>query len=348
LTKLTDRLLSEVYSLRDIPEDERLARAWQIGEQIEQWHASLPFLLGSIKTDLLHLTFRRQATLMHLAYRHAQILAYRPFMTAEYPLDLAKKRVADSAIRACIEAARATITTAADLARQQVDRDKSQFRTILYTHHVTFCAVSVLLLIPQVRERQARFPPPNYKKPIADDRFVILADKGIKALAESTYEHSPARKWVIILNEMRDEAARQARRTNSENRDQEPERDPGNDSQSPGQQNPGSNIESPAQQLLEDALRAHWEADLSAETPANNNNNPNDNDNGPSEASSVYLPKLWDKWMITDWVDLDSAVSLTGLCFGNYRLTDQQAFGPISNFKFGDLPIAPRPPIPPQ
>ncbi|GAB1312847.1 hypothetical protein MFIFM68171_03057 [Madurella fahalii] len=306
LTKLIDTTVHEVYSLRETPEEERLAHAWVLGKHLENWKTNLPFLMSSIKISLLHPTFRRQAVLLQLAHWHAQMLVYRPFMTAPYPSDPEKRRVADLSIRACIEAARATLQCTINLAREQVDRDKSQFHTMLGAHHITFCAASILFLVPLVRERQDRFAGPHYKKPMRDGKLLELAEKGMKALAEATNKHSPARRWAVILEEMRDEAARQVH--NNEGSDQG------------GEQARDSDLESPGEQLLEDALRAHWEADLSRAAAPNNNSE-------PPESRPVLPPKLWGKWMTTDWLDLDAA-----------------AFGPISSFKFGDLPIAPRQP----
>lgn len=59
--------------------------------------------MSNLRSVMLNLTWRRQHILLQLAHRHAQILAYRPFMTAAYPAtDREKKQTFDYAIRTCI------------------------------------------------------------------------------------------------------------------------------------------------------------------------------------------------------------------------------------------------------
>ena len=284
--------MRDVYPLNETPEEERLQRAWQLGRVIEEWKGQLPFLMTAIKPSLLHLTYRRQAVLLQLAHCHAQMLVFRPFMTAPYPPDGEKRRMADIAIRACIEAARFTLSTTVNLAREQGERDKSHFHTLLYAHHLTFCAASVLFVIPHIRERQKLSPGVSrHHRPETDARLHELAQKAIAALVLRTNQYSPARRWAVILEELRDEAARQVSMKDQgteQVRDRDPDRD----------------LDGPAEQLLEEALRAHWEADLAREASGTNNNNA-----AGAEHVPLVNPRLWDKWKTTDWLDLDSAVS---------------------------------------
>ncbi|KAL2024337.1 hypothetical protein VTK56DRAFT_8819 [Thermocarpiscus australiensis] len=328
LSKIIEKVMREVYTLDDTPEDVRLERALRLAKDVDDWKAQLPFLMGHLKLSMLHPTFRRQATLLQLAHFHAQILLYRPFITATYPWDREKRHIADVSIRTCLEAAHAALCITINLAREQAKRDKSHFHTILYAHHVTFCATSVLLLVPHIRERQKLFGGSNYRKPTMDGRFFDVAEKAIKALRESTNKYSPARKWAIVLEELRDEAARQVPKEHhdkghdtegSGGNDRETEPDPAaDDDDDDDDDNDDENVASPNEQLLEDALRAHWEANLARHATSDGNNETAD------EVAPAVTPRLWDKWRTTDWLDLDAA-----------------AFGPISAFQRGEVPIAP-------
>lgn len=286
--------MRQVYTLDpEVSEDERLERAWRLGAAVEDWKAKLPYLMGRIKLSLLHLTYRRQATLLQLAHWHAQILVYRPFLTAAYPSDREKKRIADQAIRNCVEASRALLAATVNLAREQSERDKSHFHTILYAHHVTYSAAAVVFILPHIRERQRLHSGGAHNlKPETDARLFELAQKAIKAMVENTNKYSPARRWAVILEELRDEAARQV----------PGEYHQANQGNLASEQDGDAELESPDEQLLEDVLRAHWDADLVRESLRNN-------DATAAEPAPPIVPRLWDKWKTTDWLDVDSAVS---------------------------------------
>lgn len=292
LNKIVEKILRQVYTLDDTSEDERLERALRLGKALEEWKAQLPFLMGGVRPPLLSLTWRRQQDMLRMSHWHAQILAYRPFMTAAYPEDRAKKQTADFAIRACINAARAALSMTAYLAREQVEHEKSHFHTLLHAHHLTYVATSVILLIPHIRDRQKLLGAGSYSHNLETTKLFELAAKGIQALIQTTNKHSPARKWAVILLELRDEACRQI----PPDKDQVGEED---------NQSGEGELESPDEQLLEDALRAHWEADIAREAM-----NPGDRREASTEHGPVFVPRLWDKWKCSDWLDLDSAVSI--------------------------------------
>jgi hypothetical protein len=307
LSKLVEKILRQVYTLEDIPEDERLESALRLGKTLEDWKAQLPLLMGGVKPSLLHFTWRRQHNMLQLTHWHAQILIYRPFMTAPYPADRQSRRTTDVAVRTCIEAARMTLAMTTQLARERGERDKSHFHTLLYAHHVTYIAACVVYLIPHFRERQKLFGGGSHKyRPESDVRLTEAANKAVKALVDGTNEYSPARKWAVILDELREEVARQVPMPADQGTEQPNQEDQGPEQASISREG----NESPGEQLLEDALRAHWEADLAREGPQNRSAN----SETPAEPAPIISSRLWDKWKTTDWLDLDSAVSPVVLC----------------------------------
>ncbi|KAH6622706.1 fungal-specific transcription factor domain-containing protein [Chaetomium tenue] len=293
LGKLVEKIKRQVYTLDDVPEAERLESALRLGKAVDELRAQLPPLMAAVKPSLLHFTWRCQQNLMQLAHFHAQMLVYRPFLTTAYPTDREKQQTTDFAIRTCIEAARATLTIAVNLAREQAERDKSHFHTLLHPHHLTYIAASILFLVPYVRDRQRASGSrthPNYR-PETDAKLAELANKAVKALVQGTNQYSPARRWAVILEELQEEVARQL------SQDRAPSNEQTNETR-------GGDLDALDEQLLEDALRAHWEADIAREAagdqPVNNGT--------PASPAPALVTRLWDKWKTTDWLDFDSAV----------------------------------------
>jgi hypothetical protein len=299
LSKIVEKVLREVYTLDDTSEDERLEHAWRFGKALEDWKAQLPYLMSNVDPSGLHIAWRRQRDMLQLSHWHAQILVYRPFMTTPYPAaDPGKKQRVDSAIRTCIEAARAILDFTVNLAREQADGGESHFHTLLYAHHVMYCAVAVIFLIPYVRARQKHFGSPcDEETEEMDDELLELGEEALEMLVKETNQYSPARLWAVILEDLRDEVARRV----AEDNDQEAEQNP---------ESRSDDLKPTDEQPLEDALRAHWEAELTKDSTM-----PPSGGSSPEAALQPATPtfsRLWDKWKTTDWLDLDSAVSSSG------------------------------------
>ncbi|KAK3304671.1 fungal-specific transcription factor domain-containing protein, partial [Chaetomium strumarium] len=297
LGTIVEKVLREVYTLDDTSEHERLEHAWRLGKALEDWKAQLPYLMSSMDPSRLHITWRRQRDTLQLAHWHAQILVYRPFMTAPYPAaDLQQKQRVDSAVRTCIEAARAALDVTINLARKQADGEESHFHTLMFAHYVMYCAIAVIFLIPYIRARQGNSGGPcDEETEEADDDLLELAEEALKALAKETNQYSPARLWAVILEDLRAEVDRQLTKDSYQEAEQDPE-------------SRSDDLKPTDEQPLEDALRAHWEAELAEETTIS----PNADSSSSKAASQPAIPtfsRLWDKWKTTDWLDLDSAVS---------------------------------------
>ncbi|KAK4162990.1 fungal-specific transcription factor domain-containing protein [Cladorrhinum sp. PSN259] len=328
LNQIIDRIMRDVYTLRVVPDEWRLECALRIGRELEDWHDQLPFLMSHLKPSMLHNLFRRQSTLLNLAYRHAQMLLYRPFITAPYPPEGEKKQIHYVSARTCFEAARIVLHITLGLAREQDNkRDRSHFPTLLYPQHVAYVAASTVFMIPHIRERQRLFGGPNFRDHSkSDPRLFDLAERTIKSFAQDTNRHSPCRRWAIILEELRDESIRQIPGSGlGRPKTPEPTQQPngweesdgdedGDEDEDENEDEDGDNGEaaSPDEQLLEDALRAHWEAETSRQSNPGVHNGPPSVPAGDGPLPTI-TPRLWDKWRVTDWLDLDSAVSFSTL-----------------------------------
>lgn len=328
LNQIMDRIMREVYTLRDVSEEWRLDCALRLGRDLDEWKAQLPFLMSHLKPSMLHNVFRRQSTLLNLTFCYAQMLVYRPFITVPYPPDGEKKRTAYIACRTCFEAARLVLHICLGLAREQDNkRDRSHFPTLLYIHHVAYVAASTVFMIPHIRERQKIFGGPNFRDHSkSDPRMFDLAARTVECFIKDTNRHSPCRRWAIILQELRDECICQVPGQglsrpktpeptppqNGENEGdggEDGDSDGGGESEGGGEEDDGD-VASPDEQLLEDALRAHWEAHMSRQSLGVMNEGLT---SVPASDAPlpIITPRLWDKWRVTDWLDLDTAVSLS-------------------------------------
>ncbi|KAJ4381439.1 hypothetical protein N0V85_008679 [Neurospora sp. IMI 360204] len=319
LNKLIDKLLHQVYSLREIPDQQRIDSALRIGKEVQKWRDELPYLLRNLKPTLLLPLFQRQMVLIRIAHCHATMLACRPFITAPYPQSGKLKEATDNAIRDCVDSARIALSVVTGLIRTE---DNAQFITLWYPHQVAYCAAVVLIILPHIRERQRLFGGPHYRgHEVMDGKLHKLVERGIKMLASDTSPYSPARKWAIILEELKKEVTRQtghvfpgqasSGKKKAANHDDTPAdgEENGEEEEEEDEEEAENEVEgaadgpSPNDQLLEDALRAHWAAELSG--PVQDQTEEQDGE----AATPGFTRRLWDNWTFTDWADIDSAVS---------------------------------------
>ncbi|KAK3950603.1 fungal-specific transcription factor domain-containing protein, partial [Pseudoneurospora amorphoporcata] len=327
LNKLIDKLLHQVYSLREIPHQQRINSALRIGKEVQKWRDELPYLLRNVKPNLLLPLFQRQMVLIRIAHCHATMLSYRPFITAPYPQSGELKEATDNAIRDCVDSARIALSVVTGLIRSE---DSAQFTTLWYPHQVAYCAAVILAILPHIRERQRLFGGPHYRgHEVMDGKLHKLLNRGIHMLANNTSPSSPARKWAIILEELKKEVTRQTghvfpdqtssgKKNAAASEDGTPAdgdengEDGENEEEEAENDVEEANGPSPNDQLLEDALRAHWMAEMTGEVQDQAG------DQEGEAATPGFTRRLWDGWSFTDWVDMDSAVSKMNICCFDY------------------------------
>lgn len=317
LNRLIDKLLHQVYALREIPDQQRIDSALSIGKEVQKWSDELPYLLRNVKSTLLLPLFQRQMILIRIAHCHATMLAYRPFITVPYPQSGEQKEAADNAIRECVDSARIALSVVTGLGRTE---DSAQFTTLWYPHQVAYCAAVILAILPHIRERQKLFGGPHYRgHGVMDGKLHRLLNRGINMLANSTSPFSPAHRWATILEELKKEVTRQTghvfpepadtglKKTANEDGTPADGHENGEDGENEEEEAENEAEEasgpSPNDQLLEDALRAHWMAEMTGEVHGQA-----DGQEGEA-ATPGFTRRLWDNWSFTDWVDMDSAVS---------------------------------------
>lgn len=277
LAQIAERISREVYSIKSIPDDERLAAAHRLGAELRQWKASLPPFLGAINPSSLIPSFRRQAMALRMSYSHAVMLAHRPFLlknTVRHSDDL--RRLARESITECIKAAQSVLE-----AVDRMAREGRLFHAFWWTHYVCFCAL-VVVYVWAIQES-------NNVPTVAERRKVLdQAEKCLNHLAQATATNSPSRSYSIILQELRTEAKRKTARAMQE----------------PAQiANAMANISN-----APDALNARLglsEEDTLHDTDVAQLWQPLFG--SPIDTSDPGLQNFLDDWQTTDWLDLDSS-----------------------------------------
>lgn len=253
----------EVYSIGDIPDSERLAAANLLVGKLQEWSASLPLHLGTVKPSTLVPSFRREAAALKLAYLHAVIHTNRPFMFADSTSSGDSTNLNNS-VSECIAAAKGVLGLVNRMAN-----DSHLFHSFWWTHYATFCALAVVY-VWEIQRSRSNVCQEESDMPLSG--LLDLAERCRSHLFRAASAASPSRRYNIILDELRQEAQRHGKR---------------NCSQAPVQtvyNPPGPETTTPNSELL-----GHI-------------------NNGFDE-----IPNQMDAWQATDWLDLDSSVSLT--CF---------------------------------
>jgi hypothetical protein len=272
LAQVAERISREVYSIKAVPDNLRLAASHRLGAELRQWKASLPAHLGAINPNSLIPTYRRQATALKLSYCHAVMLAHRPFLLKntfrhnEGLLALAKESLAE-----CISAAQSVL--------EAVDRMAQEgrlFHAFWWTHYVCFCAL-VIVYVWAIQEM--------HDSPTINERRRLLdqAERCLNHLAQATATNSPSREYSIILQELRLEAKRKTAR---------PVRDP----------NATTNTARADHAVDADTFDIGLPT---ADEPARHVWQPLFG--SPVDTTTSGLQNFLDDWQTTDWLHLDSS-----------------------------------------
>jgi hypothetical protein len=195
LAQVAEKISREVYSIKAIPDHDRLAASHRLGAELRKWRASLPPLLGAVNPNSLIPSYRRQATALKLSYCHAVMLAHRPFLLKNAVRNNEDLRaLAKESLAECISAAQSVLE-----AVDRMAQDGRLFHAFWWTHYVCFCAL-VIVYVWAVQES-------NNDSTLNERRKILdHAERCLGHLAQATASNSPSRKYSIILQELRAEA----------------------------------------------------------------------------------------------------------------------------------------------
>ncbi|KAM0717893.1 hypothetical protein Q7P37_006225 [Cladosporium fusiforme] len=200
LARIVGEISDDLYPITPLSEDLRVEVARRLATKLGDWYDSLPALMKAKPTNLVR-SFRRQCVALRLAYKHAVVHLYRPFLPnrsgsqTQQPNNDAQIFRRDS-IKFCIGAARDALRTVDELAREG-----PLFHAFWWTHYVTFCALSVVY----VWQMQSN----NDSDGIDAGALMALAERCQTHLAQATARNSSSRRYSMILEELRSESRKQ-------------------------------------------------------------------------------------------------------------------------------------------
>ncbi|OAG21220.1 hypothetical protein CC77DRAFT_934198 [Alternaria alternata] len=274
LAQIAEKISREVYSIKPVPDQIRLAASHRLAAELRQWKASLPPFLGAVNPSSLIPTFRRQATALKLSYCHAVILAHRPFLLKNTRRGNTEMHIlAKDSLAECLTAARSVLE-----AVDRMAREGRLFHAFWWTHYVCFCALVVVYVwaIQQSTHNTASAEDPR--------RILDQAESCMQHLAQATASNSPSRRYSIILQELRTEAKRKTARSRQE--------------QAHSSSNTGETGASVA--LGGETTRDICsDSALEALQPIFGSS--------PMDVTTPGLQTFLDDWQTTDWLDLDAS-----------------------------------------
>ncbi|KAJ4357248.1 uncharacterized protein N0V89_001823 [Didymosphaeria variabile] len=270
LARIAERVSREVYSIKQIPEQERITSAHRLSSELQKWKAQLPPILGVVNPSSLIPSFRRQAIALKISYYHAVMLVHRPFLLKNINRHSQEIRaLAEQGIDECIVAAQSVLEIVDRMAR-----DGKLFHAFWWTHYVSFCALVVVYVWAIQRKNNDEDAVQRY--PGIFDR----AERCLNHLAQATATNSPSRRYSIILRELRAEAKKKFGRYLPTNVSSDEFVEQGSH-------------EGLAMPIIQPTSAISGHEDSLFESP--------------SDATTSHIPDFLDDWQTTDWLDLDSS-----------------------------------------
>ncbi|KAH7043792.1 fungal-specific transcription factor domain-containing protein [Macrophomina phaseolina] len=206
LTRIVGKAAKEQYTMPSRSELDRIHAALGHNKALQEWKEQLPaYLSGAIRPSSLIPIFRRQSTVLKLAYAHAVMLVNRPFvLNMSKPDSRASKHnpVARECVEECLGAAR----TAIEMALNYISEGQP-FSSFWFTQYVAFNALAITYLYLLQSRRQGVEILFQYRD------LLSIADTCQQYLADVTEANAPSMRYNIILEELREELNRQVSST---------------------------------------------------------------------------------------------------------------------------------------
>lgn len=202
LSRTVGRISHDLYPIIPLSEPRRIEVTRNLGKELDAWQSSLPPFLSTVKPSSLVRSFRRQCIALRLAYDHAVMHLYRPFLLSHNHRQRASENDAteifrQQSVQLCIAAAQDALRTIDAFAS-----DGPLFHAFWWTHYITFCALTVVYVW-------------NTQQPSKDiegvdrQKLMMLAEQCQVYLAQATATNSPSRRYSIILEELRSESQKE-------------------------------------------------------------------------------------------------------------------------------------------
>ncbi|KAF2876697.1 fungal-specific transcription factor domain-containing protein [Massariosphaeria phaeospora] len=211
LSKIVSLVLRDLYPIRPPSMSLRIELAAKYSRDLREWRSSLTRFLdaGGVDTSILIPLYQRQRNVLNLAYFHAVLLVHRPFLLSNFAdlshIDGSHGPMSNidtsQNIAECLEAAMGIVHIVDDMF------NASPFlRAFWFTQYYAFCAV-VVLYIGRIQQ--------HIVTPGKCDGYFSAGQRCQAQLSSISEADCLSRRYCIVLEELRLEAARQ---TNEPNR----------------------------------------------------------------------------------------------------------------------------------
>jgi hypothetical protein len=210
LTRIVSLVLRDLYPIRPPSLSHRIELSSKYTADLHAWRSSLSRFLNDeegrgIDSHLLIPIYQRQRSVLHLAYCHAMLLIHRPFLLSNFAslthmpthsTFLPNASIDTSTnISSCLEAAMSIVRVVDD-----VFKSSNLFRSFWFTQYYAFCAVVVLYIY---RIQQHLITPGKC------EGYFSAGQKCQRQLESVSETDCLARRYCLVLEELRLEAVRQ-------------------------------------------------------------------------------------------------------------------------------------------
>ncbi|KAI3394096.1 hypothetical protein diail_3220 [Diaporthe ilicicola] len=198
LSRINDGILKDLYPIWPLSTSTRLKVAAQYSTRLRNWYQEMSEFLDSsrINTSLLLPIYQRQRHVLNLAYWHATILTQRPFLLNKFgPVRTsANTSQVEDRVKECLQAA----LNICDLVDELINA-RMMFKAFWFTSYYAFCA-AVVLYVFSIQQKTST--------PAVHDRHLSVATRCQEQMSMIAEEHSLARRYCLVLDELRKEAIR--------------------------------------------------------------------------------------------------------------------------------------------
>ncbi|GKZ33611.1 hypothetical protein AbraIFM66950_003519 [Aspergillus brasiliensis] len=202
LSVIIGRILHDMYGVRRGGSQAEVSAAVQHGAELTRWRQEISSFLDTPNVDLLMLTYQRQYTVLNLAFFHAQILLYRPFIlrnfgniSRERPREDSSNKPLDDYIEICLDAAMRIAAIIRELCKK-----RRMYSTFWFTHYYAFSAIMILYFRVIQLAAQRGNAEEEYLK------YLRTGECAQQDLASCSSQSSFVQRYVVVLEELRQEA----------------------------------------------------------------------------------------------------------------------------------------------
>ncbi|KAH9905029.1 transcriptional regulatory protein GAL4 [Xylariomycetidae sp. FL2044] len=214
IARIIGKIISGLYSIKPISTGRRAMMAERISKDLTEWRIEMARFLDAdlFSTALLVPIFQRQRNVLNLTYWHAVILAHRPIVLSNFTRLLRRPdrnasivdgqgEEAEESLQQCLGAAMSTVKTVQDMTQ-----NRQIFRAFWITTYFAFTA-TIMLYIYVIQKRAS--PPEVYSS------YFSAASRCQSHLSAIAEKGSLSERYCLVLEELRVETLRQARRVHA-------------------------------------------------------------------------------------------------------------------------------------